>query len=64
MVEAVAVLAIEAGAGPTDLTDQVEHPRIVVAKVETDSLARVVASSVVGYCLVDTVTYTEIPSTS
>ena len=52
-----------AAAGPTDQADQVERPKVVVAGIEIDSPAKVVASSVAGYCLVDTVTYTEIPST-
>lgn len=49
MVAALAIVA--AVAVPTDLTDQVGHPKVVVAGVEIDSLAKAV-----GYCLVDTVT--------
>ena len=43
-------------AGPTDLADQVEHPKAVVASVEIDSPARAVASLVVDHCSADIVT--------
>lgn len=47
-------------AGPiADLIAQVVVPKVAVADIEIDFLA----SSVVGRCLVDTVTYTEILST-
>ena len=52
MAERVVALAIVAAAGPTDLADQVERPKVAVAGIEIDFLA----SSVVGHCLADIAT--------
>jgi hypothetical protein len=53
----VAKKVTEVAAGPTDLADQAERPKVVVAGIEIDFLARVaLASSAVDRCLVDIVT--------